>query len=239
MGMSLEGRRALVSGGTRGIGRAIAERLAAEGANVFVTGRTSADDLPAGCNFIAADFANPDEIEKLVSTVGELALDVLINNAGINRLASFAQIKTDEFDLIQAVNVRVPFRLCQAALPAMTARNWGRIVNICSVWGKIGKEFRASYSTSKFGLAGMTAALAAEVARHGILANCVSPGPIDTEMTSANLTAEMRAELMHAIPMGRLGRAEEVASFVFWLCSPENTFVTGQNIAIDGGLTRV
>jgi len=121
----------------------------------------------------------------------------------------------------------------------MKSAGWGRIVNIGSVWGKIGKELRASYSTSKYAVEGMTAALAAEVAEFGILANTVSPGIIETEMTRSVLTEDQIDNLIQTVPSRRLGQPEEVAELVYWLGSPNNTFVSGQNIAIDGGLLRV
>ena len=127
----------------------------------------------------------------------------------------------------------------RAVAPAMAARGWGRIVNIASIFGKVSKEFRASYSASKFALDGMSAALAAEVAATGVLVNCVSPGVIDTELTRRVLGEDGIRELASRVPQGRLGRPEEVAALVAWLAGPENTYVSGQNIAIDGGFTRV
>jgi NAD(P)-dependent dehydrogenase (short-subunit alcohol dehydrogenase family) len=124
-------------------------------------------------------------------------------------------------------------------IPGMRSRGWGRIVNLSSILGKVSKEFRAAYSTSKFGLDGMTAALAAEVAADGILANCVAPGFIDTDLTRSILGEQGIAELVSRIPIKRLGTPEEIAAFVVWLAGPENTYLSGQNIAIDGGFTRV
>jgi 3-oxoacyl-[acyl-carrier protein] reductase len=129
--------------------------------------------------------------------------------------------------------------LCRAVLAGMRAKGWGRIVNISSIWGKISKEQRAPYSTSKFGIDGMTAALAAEVAGDGILANSVAPGFIDTELTQRVLGPSGIAELTAKVPVGRLGKPEEIAAFVAWLSGPENSYISGQNIAIDGGFTRV
>jgi len=164
---------------------------------------------------------------------------VTVNCAGINRISPFAEIEPADFEEIQQINVTAPFRVCRAAVPHMKEVGWGRIVNIASVWSKVGKEFRASYATSKFGLVGMTAALAAEVAEFGILANCVSPGVIETEMTRSVLDDVQIEGLLQTVPARRLGTPEEVAEFVFWLGGPRNTFICGQNIAIDGGMTRV
>lgn len=235
----LNGKRALVTGGTRGIGRRIAELLVEKGAQVTVTGTHPESVAPTGCALQVVDFADRDALLAFAARTGENAPDILVNNAGINRVAPFATLPIEDFELVQRVNVLAPFALCQAVLPAMTAQGWGRIVNISSIWGKISKEHRAAYSTSKFGLDGMTAALAAEVAAQGVLANCVAPGFIDTELTRTVLGTAGIAELTAKVPARRLGTVDEVAAFVVWLASPENTFISGQNIAIDGGFTRV
>jgi NAD(P)-dependent dehydrogenase (short-subunit alcohol dehydrogenase family) len=234
----LEGRTALVTGGTRGIGAAIAERLIADGAAVVVTGTRADGSGPAGSEFRVADFDDLAATEQFASEAAELAPDILVNNAGMNTIAPFAEIDAEDFDRIQRVNVRAPFLLCRAVLPAMCERGWGRIVNIASIWSVISREQRGSYSTSKFALDGMTAALAAEVARDGVQANCVSPGFIDTELTRTVLGEDGIAELTAQVPARRLGAPAEVAALVAWLVGPENTYVSGQNVVIDGGFSR-
>ena len=143
------------------------------------------------------------------------------------------------FQRIQLVNVFAPFSLCQAAIPSMQHKGWGRIVNISSIWGKIGKEHRAAYSASKFALDGLTLSLAAEHAADGILANCVAPGFTDTELTQKMLGEEGIRKILTTVPIRRMANVEEIARFVVWLSSPENSYITGQNIAIDGGFSRV
>lgn len=234
----LEGRTALVTGGTRGIGAAIAERLLSDGANVVVTGTRADGSGPAGSEFRVADFDDLAATERFAAAVADLAPDILVNNAGVNKIAPFAEIDPADFDRIQRVNVRVPFLLCRAAVPAMRQRGWGRIVNISSIWGVRSREQRGAYSASKFALDGLTAALAAEVARDGVLANCVSPGFIDTELTRTVLGEDGIAELTAQIPARRLGVPSEVAALVAWLSGPENTYVSGQNFVIDGGFSR-
>ena len=235
----LSHKTALVTGGTRGIGRAIALRLLADGAAVTVTGSKPDGHAPEGCAYLGADLADPAQIEALAAKVTALAPDILVNNAGINKISPFAEIDPGDFARIHQVNVVAPFRLIQAVLPGMKSRLWGRIVTVSSIWGKISKEQRASYSASKFAVDGMTAALSAEVAQEGILVNCVAPGFIDTELTRTTLGEEGMARLAAQVPCRRLGQPEEIAAFVAWLAGTENTYLTGQNIAIDGGFTRV
>jgi 3-oxoacyl-[acyl-carrier protein] reductase len=228
-----------VTGGTRGIGAAIADRLMAEGAVVTVTGTSRGGAGPAGTAFRAVDFTDIEATEQFVAEVGALDFDILVNNAGINKIGPFADIDPQDFDRIQRVNVRAPFRLCQAVIPHMRKQSWGRIVTVSSIFGVISREYRAPYSASKFAVDGMTVALAAEVAQNGILANCVAPGFIDTDLTRDVLGEQGMAELASRVPARRLGLAEEVAALVVWLCSPENSYVSGQNLIIDGGFARV
>lgn len=235
----LSGRFAVVTGGTRGIGRAIAERLRADGARILVTGQRPDGSPPEGCGYRAVDFTDTRATEGFAAELAGLEPDILINNAGINRVSPFAEIDPEDFLRIQRVNVTAPFLLARAAVPAMRRRGWGRIVTISSIWGRISRAGRASYSASKFAVDGMTAALAAEVAADGILANCVAPGFIDTELTRNVLGEDGIARLTAEVPARRLGRPEEVAELVAWLAGPLNSYISGQNIVIDGGFTRV
>ena len=239
MTVPLTNKRAVVTGATRGIGHAIAARLHADGAEVIGTGTRVDGASPPGCNYCVVDFADPEQMCSFFKTVEEFAPDILVNNSGINKIGPFVELRADDFEKIQRVNVYAPFQLCQAVIPVMQTRGWGRIVNIGSIWGRISKAGRGSYSASKFALDGMTAALAAEVAADGILANCIAPGFIDTELTRTILGEEQMEELRQQVPIRRFGTPEEIASFVAWLASPENTYISGQNIAIDGGFTRV
>jgi NAD(P)-dependent dehydrogenase (short-subunit alcohol dehydrogenase family) len=237
--MRFSGRKVIVTGASRGIGLAIAKALRADGATVFGTA-TAARKPDAICHeWIKADFTSVAEIESCAARVREISPDILINNAGINKVAPFTEIALEDFLMIQQVNVVAPFALCQAAVPAMVKSGWGRIVNVSSIWGKISRDKRASYSASKFALDGLTVSLAAEHSGAGVLANCVAPGFIDTELTRRVNGEEGLKQLVAGVPMRRLGSAEEIARLVLWLSSEENTFVTGQNIAIDGGFTRV
>lgn len=229
----------MVTGGSRGIGRAIVSRLQADGALVYTTGAAPRAEEVAGPYYRAVDFADRTATERFADEMGDWGIDILVNNAGINTNNPFAKIQADDFDRIHEVNLRAVFRLCQAVLPGMRQQKWGRIINIASIFSVVSMEFRAAYSASKFGLDGLTTGLAAEVASDGILANCVSPGFIDTDLTRKNLGEDGIRELVARVPIRRLGKPSEVAALVAWLAGPENTFISGQNIVIDGGFTRV
>jgi NAD(P)-dependent dehydrogenase (short-subunit alcohol dehydrogenase family) len=233
--VTLKGKRAVVTGGTRGIGVAIAKRLSDAGATVRITGVKG--PAPHGWTFHAVDFTDEDATRKFGQFIAET--DILVNSAGINKLSSFESLNLQDYNDIQAVNVRAPLLLCQAVVPYMRKQKWGRIVNISSVFGIVSKELRAAYSASKFALNGLTTALAAEVAVDNVLVNCVAPGFIDTDMTRQVLGSDDIVKLIERVPMRRLGRPEEVAALVAWLAGPENTFISGQTIVIDGGFTRV
>jgi NAD(P)-dependent dehydrogenase (short-subunit alcohol dehydrogenase family) len=232
------GRRALVTGGNKGIGKAIALRLAASGAEVTATGTDKsalASLSAAGINPVSLDLSDDAAIGSFLESAP--AFDILINNAGINRHAVVGDLSLDDFDDIMRINVRSAVALCKGLVPGMAARGWGRVVNITSVFSVVAKSARASYATSKFALAGFTRVLALDYAATGVLANAVAPGFIGTEMTRRMLGEKGIADMTAQVPMGRLGTPEEVANLVTFLASAENGFITGQNIVIDGGFT--
>lgn len=230
-------KRVLITGVTRGIGQAVAKKFKSNDWYVVGTG-TTPQKLDYVDNYIFANFEYKDQIESLCEIVKSLEIDCLINNAGINKINDFLDIDPSTFLNIQQVNVYAPFRLSQSVLSNMIKNKWGRIVNISSVWGKISKQGRASYSTSKFGIDGLTLSMANEFASQGILCNCVAPGFIDTDMTWKNLGEHGVKKILESVPINRLAQVEEVANLIYMLGSEQNTYISGQNLSIDGGFTR-
>lgn len=230
---------AVVTGGTRGIGAAITTRLVADGHECVFTG-TSAQRPPGASrdgDYIGVNLADRAATARFAAHLSALRPDVLVNNAGVNLKGPTVAFPEGDYDTVLDVNLRAPMMLMQAVLPAMTARGWGRIVNVTSIWGVTANPRDAAYCASKFGLDGLTASIAAEVAGSGVLMNCVAPGYIETDLLARHSQEDVAAAA-ERIPAGRIGLPREVAALVSWLVGAENTYVTGQNILIDGGLTR-
>ena len=243
MKIDLTGRAALVTGSTRGIGKAIAESLASAGARIAVVGRDQdrARQVAAGMSpearGYACDIAEPASIVSLVEAVEREmgAIDILVNNAGINRDNVLFRIKDDDWDAVIDANLRGAFVAIRAASRGMMKRRWGRIINIASVVGIIGNKGQANYAASKAGLIGLTKSVAKELASRNILVNAVAPGFIETDMTAA-MTPEARTTLSGQIPLERLGTPNDVAAIVAFLASDLASYITGQVLVVDGGL---
>ncbi|WP_321911882.1 3-oxoacyl-ACP reductase family protein [Paraburkholderia sp. J11-2] len=241
----LNNRVALVTGGSRGIGRAIAVTLASAGAAVAVNYRQRADEArqvvtqieSAGGRALAlrADVSSASEVAAMIGEIerGLGAVDILVNNAGTGTITDIESLTEAEFDRTLAVNLKSAFLCTQAVLPGMRARRWGRIVNLSSAAARGGGLVGVHYNASKAGLEGLTRGYAARVAREGVTVNAVAPGPIDTEM-AAPLKA---ANVAERLPIGRLGEASEVAQVVLMVVG--NGFVTGQTIPVNGGVSFI
>ena len=242
MQIDLTGRVALVTGSTRGIGRAIAETLTACGARVAVVGRDQgrAEEAAAslaGAQGFGCDIADAAQAAKLVETV-EAAfgqVDILVNNAGLTRDNIIPRLKDEDWDAVLDANLKGAFVLIRAATRGMMKRRWGRIVNITSVVGLMGNKGQANYAASKAGLIGLTKSVAKEFSSRNVLANCVAPGFIATDMTAA-MTDEAKAALSGQIPLGRLGQPADIAGAVAFLSSDLAAYVTGQVLVVDGGM---
>ncbi len=229
--------KALVTGGTRGIGEASEQALLAAGYDVTVTGSSSKGHGPQGCVYQVCDFSNINDVKRMAQGLLKEEFSVLVNNAGINAIGRLEDYDLQDFLRIQQVNVTAPFLLCKALVPGMRKRRFGRIVNITSIFAVVSRSLRSAYSTSKFGLTGMSRALALEVAADNVLVNCLAPGFVDTELTRRILKKRGMAEMAKEVPMGRLAQVDEIAAYVRFLASAENTYMTGQTVVVDGGFT--
>ncbi len=234
-------RSVLVTGGGAGIGAAIAKEMRAAGHHCVITGRAQhpPDRLDPDIGYLQLDYLDPASVEAACKTIAEqLKPDILINNAGINRKGAMDDAPPENLHDTITTNLTGPYQITQTCLPHMLAQQWGRIVNITSIWSVTGNPGNTAYCASKFGVDGMTVALAAEVGHRGILVNAVAPGYIMTDALRAKYTPAMLEQVATHVPLARPGEPHEVAALVGWLASDANSYVTGQNIRIDGGLTR-
>ncbi len=242
----LSGKSALVTGASGGIGGAIARVLHEAGAKVVVAGtrrpalEALAESLGDRTAIVTADLGDAAAADALVKAAEEATggIDILINNAGLTRDTLALRMKDEDWQRVIDVNLTAGFRLARASLRGMMKRRWGRIIAITSVVGQTGNAGQANYAAAKAGMVGMSKALAAEVASRGITVNCVAPGFIATAMTDV-LSVEQRERIEAAVPVGRIGTPEEVASCVLFLASDEARYVTGHTLHVNGGMAMV
>ncbi len=247
--MSLQGKIAVVTGASRGIGRAIAQTLAEQGAFVVGTATTE-NGAKAIATFFeekglkgtgaALNFSQPESIAEFASQIEKQygVTEILVNNAGITRDNLMLRMKDEEWNDIIEVNLNSVYRLSKAFLRSMLKNRWGRIINITSVVGVMGNPGQANYAAAKAGIIGFSKSLALEVASRGITVNCVAPGFIETDMTN-QLTDEQKKFLLERIPAGRMGEPNDIAAAVRFLSSPEASYITGQTLHVNGGMLLV
>ncbi|WP_222264826.1 3-hydroxybutyrate dehydrogenase [Modestobacter marinus] len=243
----LAGRRAMITGGASGIGRACAVRLAEAGAAVVVVDRDAAAAervaTEVGGTAVTVDLSDLDAVDAL-----DLDVDVLVNNAGLQHVAPVHEFPVDRFSLILRLMLEAPFRLVRGALPSMYERGWGRIVNVSSVHGLRASPYKSAYVTAKHGLEGLSKVIALEGAEHGVTSNCVNPAYVRTPLVEGQIADQARAHgltedqvleqvMLAPAALKRLIEPEEVADAIAWLCSPSATSVTGSSLVMDGGWT--
>ena len=242
--MDLTGKNVLISGGTRGIGSSIVDTFNEAGANIFATGTNNSEiqklnnaaNADSKIKYLQLDVTDQNSIELFSDAIKLIPqIDVLINNAGVNKINPVTEIEDGDWDWIQTVNLKGVFQLTKQVAKKMKKQKHGKIVNVSSIWGVISKAQRAAYSTSKWGLIGFTKSVALDLAPYNVLVNAISPGFVNTELTKKILSREQMDELSRNVPLGRFAEPKEIAKTILYLSSDLNTYITGQNIVVDGG----
>ena len=244
--MDFSNKTVLITGGTRGIGKAIADYLYECGATLLLTGtrqeqgdRLNAEGTPRK-TYLQVDFSDGQSLERFTERLKEFdRIDVCVNNAGINIVEDFCDVPQEDYDKVYQINVAAPYKILKTVIPVMVRNGYGRIVNIASIWSVINRPGRSSYAISKNAVVGLTKSLAVEFAKYNVMVNAVSPGFTLTELTATTNTPEQIAELSAKVPAQRMAQPREIATVVAFLCSSLNSYLTGQNIVIDGGYTII
>lgn len=243
--IDFKNKTVVVTGGTRGIGAALVSAFQENNARVIATGtnhqildQLNIESKAKTTKYIHLDFTSEDSVKNFLDFLQKLdRIDVLINNAGVNKINSINEVSEDDWDWINRVNLNGPFIMTRSVSQIMKKQGCGKIVNIASIFSVVSKAKRSAYSTTKWGLVGFTKAVALDLAPHNILVNAVSPGFVDTELTRRILGTMEIEKLVDTIPQKRMANTEEIARTVLFLASDHNTYITGQNIIVDGGFT--
>ena len=245
--IDLAGKLALVTGATRGIGFSIACELLSAGADVILTGtkkeaeKSLLEELESkkgsqSIEYIDVDFADEKNMNTFIDIIKRKSkIDICVNNAGITDIKNIKDVSIEDIELIHKVNLHAPFRILSVVLDIMKENKWGRVVNIGSLWSILSRKGRSMYSSSKYGLMGLTVTAALEYASDNVLVNMVSPGFVWTDLSKSTLSAKEKMEIENRIPVGKFGEPRDIANTVVFLCSDLNNYVTGQNIIVDGG----
>jgi NAD(P)-dependent dehydrogenase (short-subunit alcohol dehydrogenase family) len=250
MKINFQGQIVLITGATRGMGKQFADDFAKLGANLILTGtdkdtietlnREAKRDGHVTKKYYAVDFANADSTKAFIEAIQTYQkIDVCINNAGINRINFIDETLLEDWKDILAINLEAPFMITRAVSKLMKKNRYGRIINIASIFGVISKAKRSIYTTTKFGLHGLTVTSSIELAPYNVMVNSVSPGFVMTELTKSILSEEEMKNLASQVPIGRFAEPEEISRVVLFLASSLNTYLTGQNIVVDGGFVDV
>jgi len=228
-------KKVLVTGGTRGIGKSVAEIFYKNNFTVYITG-TNEIEIPNYVDgFFVVDFSNKTSTNEFIKKISDLSFDVLVNNAGINIIKPITDVTDNDFDKILSVNVKSPYFLTKEIFKNM--KEGGKIINISSIFGYVSKEFRSLYTTTKYAINGLTKSTSIEFSKKGILVNSVLPGFTETELTFKSLNKKELHKMEENIPLKRLAKPNEISELVYFLGSDKNTYITGQTIIIDGGFT--
>ena len=242
MKLKLNNKNVIITGGTRGIGKSIAKKFIEYGANVFITGTKDVNSFKSNLkikDYMQLNSYDEYSIKNFYDQVRKMTkIDILINNMGINKIDHIQDIKTKDFNSLINTNLKIPFYLSQLVSKKMIKKRKGKILNISSIWSIVSKEKRVSYATSKSGLNGLTRSLAVDLGKYNILVNSLSPGVVYTDLTKKVLGKEINS-IKRLIPLKRLASTKEISSAAIFLCSDLNTYVTGQNIMVDGGYTAI
>lgn len=250
MNIDYTNRTVLLTGATRGIGKSIADLLFSLGGNLILTGTNKNEIAQLNSDilknkipnkrYIQADFSDDASTELFLLELNKLErVDVCINNAGVNKVADFVSTSLEDYDYLSDVNLKAPYKILKIVGPKMLLNNYGRIINIASIWSVVTRDGRSLYTMTKSALVGLTKTVSVEWASHNVLVNSVSPGFTLTELLKTTNTVEQLRELEGIIPARRMAEPIEIAKVIAFLCSDLNTYLTGQNITIDGGFTNV